>query len=114
MSPQVGAILRRLSDIHLLTTIDVTTSKCCDFTPIEHHHGFATVEVWVGRPGRNGGFLKGDEMRAAVWNMVGHLCPEKRDQCLDRDPGRCVYVDYVSKLNPFPVELKTGKSCCPQ
>ena len=72
------------------------------------------MEVWVGRPAINGGYYKGDDLKAAVWNMVDHLCPGQRFQCDDPYPGRCVWVDHVTKLNPFPVESQKSKPNIPR
>ena len=69
------------------------------------------MEVWVGRPAINGGDLKGAEMNAAIWNLLGHLCPNTRGWCNENWPGRCINVQYVSRFNPFPVELGWGKFC---
>ncbi|KAI4956970.1 hypothetical protein J4E86_005442 [Alternaria arbusti] len=93
------------TDVTPLEYTDVTTAEdCCDWRPTLKHHGAATVEVWVGRPAINGGYYKGEDLKAAVWNMVDHLCPGQRFQCDEPYPGRCVWVDHVTKLNPFPVE----------
>ncbi|KAI4625765.1 hypothetical protein J4E80_002898 [Alternaria sp. BMP 0032] len=100
------------TDVSPLEYTDVTTADdCCDWRPTLKHHGAATVEVWVGRPAINGGYYKGDALKAAVWNMVDHLCPGQRFQCDDPWPGRCVWVDHVTKLNPFPVESQKTTLC---
>ncbi|KAG9185588.1 hypothetical protein G6011_06919 [Alternaria panax] len=82
-----------------------------DWSPTEKHHGYAMVEVWVGRPAINGGELKGGDMNAAIWNIVGHLCPSTRSYCNENWPGRCVQVEEVIRFNPFPVEGRMTKMC---
>ncbi|KAH6870428.1 hypothetical protein BKA58DRAFT_439980 [Alternaria rosae] len=108
-SPTVGG---NITDVSPVEYTNVTTATCCDWRPIEIHHGFATVEVWVGRPAINAGFLKGEEMKAAVDHAMDYLCEERDGRCGAFYPDRiCLKVEYVSKKNPFPVEWRWAQLC---
>jgi len=71
------------------------------------------VEVWVGRPAINSGFLIGEEWKVAVDKVSDILCDERHGGCEEggvfNTPRHCINVEEVTKLNPFPVEWKWSK-----
>jgi len=71
------------------------------------------VEVWVGRPAINSGFLIGEQWKNATDHVTKNMCEERFGRCeeggLFNTPRYCIRVEEVSKLNPFPVEWKWSK-----
>ncbi|KAI4645166.1 hypothetical protein J4E93_005966 [Alternaria ventricosa] len=115
LTAAVPTVFDSMTDVSPVEYTDVTTATCCDWSPLKVHHGFATVEVWVGRPAINSGFLIGEEWKVAIDHVTKSLCAERDGECVEggafNTPRYCINVEEVTKLKPFPVEWKWTQLC---